>query len=259
LRQVRRSLERLAPWGWRHFWIQVAILGSFEIFYAASGIYGRAEAKLGEANARTVIRVEHSLGLAREHAIQRWTLGMPHLVLDVANRTYFLSQFVVSTAFLLWAYAVHTDRFSRLRNALVAANGVALIVLFVYPVAPPRMTPGSGLIDTLSTNRVSLHSALIDALNNPYSAMPSLHASYAIAIGAAGVVLTRSWWARLLWAAYPALVIFSVIATGNHFVLDVIAGAAALLSTPLVDFAARRLARHQPTTWRLEARRSVEL
>ncbi len=73
--------------------------------------------------------------------------------------------------------------------------------------------------------------------------MPSLHASYAIVLGAAGFALARRRWVKLLWASYPVLVTYSIIATGNHFVLDAAAGAA-LLATPLVDRAA----------WRLESR-----
>ena len=253
--EVRRRprRDRLAPKGWPDFWLQVALLGSFEVFYALSGAYGRARAGVAVTNARDVVRVERGLGIAWEHGIQAWTLREPGLAVDVANRTYFLSQFVVSTVFLLWVYARHTERFGRVRNALLAANLVALTVLFLYPLAPPRMLPGGGFVDTLDTSGVSLHASLIDALNNPYSAMPSLHASYAVVIGAAGVVLSRRWWWKLVWALYPVLVVYSVIATGNHFVLDVAAGVVALAATPAVDAAERRIARWR--RWGLQPRR----
>ena len=213
--------------------------------YALSGIYGRAHAATGVENARTVFRVERTIGIDWEHGVQDWALRGPHLLIDVANRTYFVCQFVVSTIFLFWVYTRRNESFPRVRNALLAANYVAVVVLFVFPMAPPLMVPGAGFVDTLNENAVNLHSSLIDALNNPYSAMPSLHASYAIVLGVAGVVVTRRWWSRLCWAAYPGLVTYSVIATGNHFVLDVLAGAAALLATPLVDRAAARISLHR--------------
>jgi len=205
------------------------------MLYALSGIYGRSHAAAGIANARGVLGAEGTLGIAWEHGIQDWTLRQPHVVLDIANRVYFSSQFGVSVVFLLWVYARRTEHFARVRNALLGANFASLIVLFVYPVAPPRMLSGSGFVDTLDANAVSLHSRVIETLNNAYSAMPSLHASYAMVLGITGVALVRSRPLKVLWAFYPLLVFFSVVATANHFVLDLVAGVAVLLTAPLVD------------------------
>ncbi len=231
----RRALASLTPRGWRDLALQASLLGSFEVLYALSGIYGRSHAALGVANARGLLRAEETLGIAWEHGMQDWTLHRPHVVLDIANRMYFSSQFGISIAFLLWVYTRRTTHFTRVRNALLGANFASLVVLFVYPVAPPRMLPGSGFVDTLDANAVSLHSQLIEILNNAYSAMPSLHASYAIVIAVAGVTLVRSRPLKVFWALYPALVFFSVVATANHFVLDFAAGVAALVAAPIVD------------------------
>jgi hypothetical protein len=234
--------------------LQVSLLGSFEGLYALSGIYGRSHAALGIANARGLLGAEETLGIAWEHGIQDWTLRQPHIVIDVANRVYFTSQFGVSIVFLLWVYARRTEHFARVRNALLGANFASLIVLFVYPVAPPRMVPGSGFVDTLDANAVSLHSRLIETLNNAYSAMPSLHASYAIVLAVTGVTLVRSRPLKVVWALYPLLVFFSVVATANHFVLDLAGGAAALLAAPVVDCVAasglhRRLRPRAALAW----------
>ena len=231
----RRVLANLTPKGWRDLLLQVSLLGSFEVMYALSGIYGRSHAAEGIANAQGLLGAEETLGVAWEHGIQNWALGRPHIFIDVANRLYFSSQFALSIAFLFWVYVRRNGHFARVRNALLGANFASLIVLFVYPLAPPRMVPGSAFVDTLDENAVSLHSHFIEILNNPYSAMPSLHASYSLVIAAAGVTLVRSRPLKVLWALYPGLVFYSVVATGNHFVLDFAAGAVALLAAPLVD------------------------
>ena len=231
----------LTPRGPRHFLLQVALLGSFEIVYALSGIYGRHVNGTAVANARGLLDLERTLGVDWEHAIQNWTLQAPHIFLTVANRTYFISQFTVSTLFLLWVYARRNEHFERARNALLAANYVSVVVMFVYPLAPPRALPGGGFVDTLDANAVNLHSSVINTLNNPNSAMPSLHVAYAVVLGVTGVLLTRSIAARAFWALYPALVTYSIIATGNHFVLDVAGGVLALIATPIVDRAAGRI------------------
>lgn len=239
-------LRTLAPRGWRHLLLQFALLGSFEIVYALSGIYGRRADGTAIANARGLLRLEGMLHLDWEHAIQDWALRGPHVLIDVANRTYFISQFTVSTAFLLWVYARRHQHFARVRNALLAANYVSVIVMFLYPLAPPRAIPGAGFVDTLDANAVNLHSPLITALNNPNSAMPSLHASYAVVLGITGFLLTRNVLVRGFWVLYPLLVTYSVIATGNHYVLDVVAGVAALVATPIVDRVARWLETRRP-------------
>jgi membrane-associated phospholipid phosphatase len=223
----------------------VALFASFALVYALSGIYGRDERQAAIANSGRLDRLEHALGIAWEQPLQHWASGH-RLALDLANYTYFSCQFIVSTAFLLWLYARRHGSFGVVRDALVSANVLSLVILFLYPAAPPRLVPGSRVLDTLAGNSVSLQSSVVDALNNPYAAMPSLHASYALVLGATGVLLVRRRGARWLWALYPPLVCYSVLATGNHYLLDVVAGALVLLPTPLVRLVAARLAASAP-------------
>src|SRR5262249_11839468 len=142
--RTRLRVGSLAPKGWRDFALQVALLGSFEIVYALSGLYGRDQAGLAVANARGLLGLEERLGVAWERGLQSWVLNGPRFWLELANRTYFISQFTVSTLFLLWVYVRRNAQFARVRNALLAANYVSVVVLFVYPLAPPRMVPGGG-------------------------------------------------------------------------------------------------------------------
>ena len=240
LAQRARDLARaLTPLGWRDLAVQIAIFQVLGALYALTGIYGRSQAGPAVVDSRQILHLERALGIAWEAPIQHAVLAGPGLFRSVADLTYFSCQFLVSSAVLLWVYARHTTRYPLVRDALVAANVVALVVAIAYPAAPPRMVPGIGVRDTLDTNAVNMHSSVVDALNNAYSAMPSLHASYAVVIGLAGVALTRSWWARVAWSLYPALVLYSILATGNHFVLDAVAGVAALAATPLVVRASR--------------------
>jgi hypothetical protein len=241
-RAARRLLRSLTPLGWRDLALQVAVFLVLGALYALTGIYGRREAQMAVANSRGILYLEHAIGLDWEASLQHAVLTGPRVLEDVANGTYFTCQFSISTAFLLWVYARHTTRYPLVRDALVAANVVALLVAIAYPAAPPRMVSHIGLIDTLDADAVNMHSSVVDALNNAYSAMPSLHASYAVVLGVAGVALARRRWVRAMWAAYPALVFYSIVATGNHFVLDAVAGVAALGATPLAAKSWRRVA-----------------
>ena len=52
-----------------------------------------------------------------------------------------------------------------------------------------------------------------------------------------GVLLSRHLWAKALWSLYPALVVFSILATGNHFILDAVAGLGVLILAVALNLA----------------------
>ena len=87
------------------------------------------------------------------------------------------------------------------------------------PTAPPRLL-GLGFADEPHKD------GLVQLAANPYAAMPSLHAADALIVGIVLAVVCRHWWAKVFWAIWPAWVWFAVMATGNHFWLDCIAGVA---------------------------------
>jgi membrane-associated phospholipid phosphatase len=104
-----------------------------------------------------------------------------------------------------------------------------------------------GFDDTLAQLGGLNHgSGLIEIASNPYAAMPSLHAADALIVGIVLVAISRRWWTRALFALWPAWVWFCVMATGNHFWLDVVAGVAVAL-VALVLVYGRRLERLRPT------------
>jgi membrane-associated phospholipid phosphatase len=98
------------------------------------------------------------------------------------------------------------------------------------PTAPPWMFPHQGFVDGVNHS-----SALLQSLGNSYAAMPSLHAADALIVGWFLVATSRTIWAKALWALWPLWVWFCVVATANHYLLDVLAGigvaVAALVAT----------------------------
>ena len=139
--------------------------------------------------------------------------------------TYWLSQFTVLGLSLLWVYLRRNDVFSRFRNVIMLANVIGLAGYVFLPTAPPRMFPDVGFVDTLA-NFASLNhgSGLIQLASNPYAAMPSLHSADSLIVGLIMASLVTRWWAKALWLAWAPWVWFSVMATGNHFWLDIAAG-----------------------------------
>jgi membrane-associated phospholipid phosphatase len=79
--------------------------------------------------------------------------------------------------------------------------------------------------------------------------MPSLHSMDAFIVGVVMFGVCRSLWARAIWLLWPAWVWFSVIGTGNHYWLDVVAGVAIAVLTGSPSSAGRCSGRwRQPLT-----------
>jgi len=137
---------------------------------------------------------------------------------------------------LLWIYLWRNEAFVRVRNTLLLANIIGLVGFVLVPTAPPRMFPELGFVDTLAGFGINHDSAIVRADSNPYAAMPSLHAADALIIGVSLALLVRPRWLKALWVLWPAWVWFSVIATGNHFWLDIVAGiVVALVAAAIVN------------------------
>jgi membrane-associated phospholipid phosphatase len=221
----RARLGSVLPRGPLDLVRQIVIVSLFDIAYELSRVLATGGRGTALAHAHSVVDAERSLGMFRELSVQRFALHAPGFVLDTANWTYFNAQFTVTFGFLLWAYLRHTDRYTTIRNTVIAADAIGLIGYLAYPTAPPRMLPRLGFADTLNSAAVNHHSGAISSLANPYAAMPSLHTAYALIFGVSGFMLARRWWIRGLWALYPGLVVFSIVATANHFLLDAVAGA----------------------------------
>jgi len=225
--------SRRLPRGWAHLGFQFVIwMGFYVVYQVARGAADRSVAS-AFSNGEWVLRQERGLGALFEPAVQR-VVDTSSIMVTLTSYTYWLSQFAVVGATLLWVYFRHHEKFSGFRNWLITANLVGLIGYILMPTAPPRMFPEWGFVDTLGQfSSINHDSGLISFASNPYAAMPSLHAMDALIVGVVMFGLVRSRVAKALWIAWPAWVAFSVISTGNHYWLDVVAGFVLAVATAL--------------------------
>ena len=216
--------RRHLPRGWGDLALQLVIWFGFGFAYQlARGLADREPAEAFK-NGLTVIDLEQRANALFELSLQR-LMDSPGLLTTMASWTYWLSQFAVVGLALLWVYFRHNDSFARFRNVILLANVFGLIGYVLVPTAPPRMFPHFGFMDTLGVYAGMNHeSGLVQLAANPYAAMPSLHAADALIVGVMLATLTHRWVFKILWLAWPAWVWFCVMATGNHFWLDVVAG-----------------------------------
>ena len=227
---------RVLPHGPLDLLRQLAIW--FGFYYAYRYTRGVADRNPYEAfqNGLTVADIEHRVTGLWELSLQSF-VASSGLLRELTSWTYWNSQFTVLGLVLLWVYLRRNEAFVRLRNTLLLANVIGLAGFVLVPTAPPRMFPELGFVDTLAGFGINHDSAIVRSDANPYAAMPSLHAADALIVGVALFLIVRSPWARFLWLLWPAWVWFSVIATGNHFWLDILAGiVVAGIAATLVNF-----------------------
>ena len=125
---------------------------------------------------------------------------------------------------------------------------IGLVGYVVVPTAPPRMFPTFGFPDTLVEHRhAEPRQRPVQLAANPYAAMPSLHAADALIVGISMALVCRHWWAKALWLLWPAWVWFAVMATGNHFWLDILAGIVVALLAAVVVYRRPILRRLRPS------------
>jgi membrane-associated phospholipid phosphatase len=216
--------RKILPHGWGDLFLQIGIwFGFLAAYQVARGVSDRNTAAAFE-NGLKVIDIESRANSLFELSLQG-VVDSSRVLAVMTSWTYWLSQFTVLGLSLLWVYLRRNDVFPRFRNVIMLANVIGLAGYIFLPTAPPRMFPDVGFADTLA-NFASLNhgSGLIQLASNPYAAMPSLHSADSLIVGLIMASLVSRWWAKALWLAWAPWVWFSVMATGNHFWLDIAAG-----------------------------------
>jgi membrane-associated phospholipid phosphatase len=211
--------QRFLPRGWRDFGIQLGIWFGFYFSYLAVRHLTDGNPTKAFANGLRVISLEQDVTHHLYEVTLERVVDSSSWLLTATAWTYWNSEFTVIGLSLLWVYLRRHDSFIRFRNTVLLANLIGLLGFWLMPTAPPWMFPGKGFIDGVNHS-----SALLQSLGNSYAAMPSLHSADALIVGFFLVTTSRTIWAKALWALWPVWVWFCVIATANHYLLDVLAG-----------------------------------
>jgi len=173
------------------------------------------------AHAHSLLALQERLHLDWEHAAQDAVEAVPWLG-SVAAWFYVWGYLPVVALALVVLFVRAPRDYARLRNALLAAGIVGLPVYVLYPLAPPRLTD-LGYSDTVASSLVE-DAARPVGIANEIAAMPSFHVGYLVIVCAVVWGLSRSPWVRAWCVLHPLAMCWVVLATGNHWVLDLPAG-----------------------------------
>jgi hypothetical protein len=184
----------------------------------------RASQALGHGAA--VLHLEGRLHLDPELTLNHWLGHHVSLARFLADY-YDLAHFAVTLVLLAWVWWRRPVVYRFLRDALAGINAIGLAVFWLYPVAPPRMLASSGFVDTVAVTHAlgAWSSGALASQANEFAAMPSLHVAYAVWCAIAVWHITGKRWLRGLSVGYALLTSWVVVATANHYFLDVVAGA----------------------------------
>jgi membrane-associated phospholipid phosphatase len=212
----RRQLAREAAL------IALAMLAYFGIRNLTAG--GAATAA---ANARRIVRLEDAAGLDWERGAQGLVVGRDPLV-DFVNWVYIWGHWPAILASAAVLFLFRRDRYYVLRNAFFISGAIGFLFFALLPVIPPRLLDG-GFVDTVTTQSHAYRALQPPGLTNQYAAFPSLHAGWNLLLGIVVFTATTSVVVRAFAVALPLAMSFAVVATANHYVVDVAAGIAIVL------------------------------
>jgi membrane-associated phospholipid phosphatase len=247
MRRAFAAVTALLPHGWGDLGRQIGLLVIVDLAYET--VRGMADGQHGPAFAhgQAIIDFERSTHTFFEPPVQEFFM-QANWVIDFANQVYMNSQFAVVLSFFFFVYFFRNDAYYFIRNMFMVSMGLALIGYALYPTAPPRFYSQYGFVDTINDfSSVNHDSGLSKAFINPYAAVPSMHCAFAAMIGFSGARLARHRLMRAFWIAWPFLVAWVVVVTGNHYWVDVALGWMVAATAALV--AQRLLARARPHAW----------
>src|ERR687897_578318 len=243
--RIRRLTDR--PYPGRIELAALAVLyGAYELVRG----FGGEDWAAARAHTADIVALERRLNLFIERDVQDLAnsiAGVPALL----GFLYVLLHFAGTAAALVWVHRRRPHAFPFVRSTLIVSTALALVGYVLYPAAPPRLA-NMGFADTVTKNTgLDLSSDLLGSLYNPIAAVPSLHFGYSLIVGVAIAQLAPRRSLRLGGAMYPALMLVIIVATGNHFLFDAVAGAAVVAAGWFV--AARVATTKRPVPVRLAA------
>ncbi|HLY34464.1 MAG TPA: phosphatase PAP2 family protein [Jatrophihabitantaceae bacterium] len=230
--------QRLTRWRRPVWWQELAIIGIGYWLYTLVRNAVPEQESIARRHGASVQHVQDWLHFNFELSVNHFVARNEWLA-QVMDYYYATMHFVVTIAVMLWLFARRPHIYRGARTVLFVTTLAGLLGFYLYPLAPPRLLPQYGYVDTLLKFHTwgSLADPKIAEHSNQYAAMPSLHIGWALWCGIAIFLCARRTWVRWLGLAYPVATLMVIVGTANHFILDAIGGVAVIL----IGFAAQWL------------------
>lgn len=218
---VRRYLEN------PRWWLEILILWALYAVYTQIRNSTPDQTRQAYANGNWILDFEDKFHIAIERPLNSLADSTPW-VAAVSALEYSTLHFYLTPAVLIWVMVRRKAAYRKIRTTIVMTTGLALVGFYLLPTAPPRLM-GDGFTDIMAKTSSwgwwsTSGSPASEAISNQFAAMPSLHCAWAAWAGAVIFLQARRDWVRLLGLLYPFATFIAVMTTGNHYLLDVLAG-----------------------------------
>jgi hypothetical protein len=228
----------------RDWALVIAVIG---VYFLARGIApDRVDAAMSLS--RQLVQLEQNLHIFQEARIQEISI-QSHAVQELANFTYAYLHFPVLAVVGIWLWWRGRERFLFMRNVMFVSMVIGVVFYFALPAAPPRLLAAHGLdlgfTDTVFGGNTAVSYAQPSLIRNDYAAIPSFHFGWIALASAAMWVNTRSITLRGLAVALSVLMTWAIVASANHFFIDMALGGVVVA---LSWYVATRLSRPRTTS-----------
>ncbi len=218
----RRSVQRITI---RVAWDALIIVLAYQA-YRLVRIAAESKRPVAITHGESLLWWERQVGLAWEQGMQALILDRRPLI-DACNVVYTWMFWPIVTGTLLVLHIRDRALYRRYRNALFLSGALGLVVFAVFPVAPPRML--DGFVDTVHVYSRTGGVAHPGKFTNAYAAMPSFHVGWLVLAGVAAMPALPRRRLRPVLLLPGLVMLFVVMATANHYLIDGIVGAAVAL------------------------------
>ncbi|MER6914309.1 bifunctional glycosyltransferase 87/phosphatase PAP2 family protein [Streptomyces sp. NPDC000594] len=203
----------------------IAIRVGYSI-YSQIRLAATAGVEEARAHGRQINSIEQAIGIDIEHWFNQWVVGIGWLE-EFFNFYYTSFHFPIPLIILGLLYVRRPGDYRWARAALAFATVLALVGFWLYPLAPPRLMPGMGFVDTVHKTQdlANPEFGAMTAVTNQYAAMPSLHFGWSLWCGVVIVMLAPKMWMKALGLIHPLITLAVIVGTANHWILDALGGA----------------------------------
>ena len=199
-------------------------IGAYFVYVFTRGLVHSDTRAVGLVNGEKIVSLQRDLRFLWEPGWQSWALENVEALVITMNWVYIITYWPVILVAALILFVRKRQDYNFYRSVVFINLAGALVTFMVFPVASPFAIPSVELIDSIQEfGPKSYGSEGMASYYNISAAMPSLHFSWTVIVG---VLFWRSFPGgyRFIGLAYPFLTFFAIVLTGNHFILDAIAG-----------------------------------
>ena len=229
---ISKALPRLNPsrFWLPHLWEIGTLLGGYFVYMYTRALVFSDFQSTALLNARRVIELEKNLGFFWEPGWQSWAIASAKSLVIFFNWAYIVTFWPIILTSAVILYFTNRNRYKYYRNVVLLSFVIALLGFMLFPLAPPRMI-AEHFVDTIKAFGPSGYASREFAnYYNAFAAMPSLHFAWTLMFGII-FLRTNNRLVKVFGVVYPALTLFAITITGNHYIIDAVGGGLLILAS----------------------------